>query len=65
MILWIARDKNGYLCLYEKQPIREDSWFIADEFDTYYGCLDISDDNDEFKDVTWENSPREVVINLK
>ena len=64
MIMWIARDEDGCLALYEKQPIRETSWFLADNFDSYNSRFDISDDNDEFKDVTWENSPQEISVKL-
>ena len=55
---WIARDKNGELCIYERKPFRE-----VKEGGEYFGTLgklDVFDkcfSNILFKNVTWENSP--------
>ena len=55
---WIARDKNGELCIYERKPFRE-----VKEGGEYFGTLgklDVFDkcfSNVLFKNVTWENSP--------
>lgn len=67
MKLWVARDKNGELYLYKGIPelvkIEEN---IGDEFwqdssaDGYYCYLD----NNEFPEVTFENSPQQVELKL-
>ena len=56
--LWIARDKDGKLWLYIKEPIKlkEQELFIAHRY-----CID----NDLFPSVTFENSPHQVELKLK
>ena len=55
---WIARDKNGELCIYERKPFRE-----VKEGREYFGTLGKLNVFDKcfsdvlFKNVTWENSP--------
>lgn len=52
---WIARDKNGYLCVYERKPFREDGEYFGtrSNLDIFNKCVsDVL-----FKNVTWENSP--------
>lgn len=60
MKLWIARDIDEELALYIKEPVKlkEQGFFIAHSGDRYYI------DNDLFPEVTFENSPKEVEINL-
>jgi len=59
--VWIARDKNGRLCLYQNEPVRKDNYFIDES--TNEGCLsDMPDDFLFWSEVTWENSPRKLEL---
>ena len=52
---WIARDKNGELCIYERKPFRGDGGIFGT-----LGNLNVFDrcvSDVLFKNVTWENSP--------
>ena len=52
---WIARDKDGELCVYERKPFREDEKYFGTlgNLDVFNKCVsDVL-----FKNVTWENSP--------
>ena len=52
---WIARDKNGELCIYERKPFRGDGGIFGTlgNLDVFERCVsDVL-----FKNVTWENSP--------
>ena len=54
---WIARDKDGELCIYEEKPYRDK---VEECFDTEIGWIDTFDkcfSDVLFKNVTWENSP--------
>lgn len=53
--VWIARDKDGSLWLYSKEPERNDSIFWND--DEY---LEI--DKNSHSEITWENSPQQIEI---
>lgn len=57
MKLWIARDEDGDLYLYEREPIRESDFFYS-SYDT------IEVDKNLFPKVTFENSPQEVELKL-
>lgn len=61
MKLWIARDKGGFLCLYKEKPtwtkIDNSTWDWNGEF---MGFLP----KNEFLELTFENSPRQVEIKL-
>lgn len=57
--MWIARDKNGSLWLYNEKPIRneeEEDWTIATPTDTAVGTLDTN----MFPELKWEDEPIEV-----
>ena len=56
MSVWIARDKDGELCLYKSKPWR----CVYDQFD----CDDIflPMDEDMYPEITWENSPKEFEL---
>lgn len=69
--LWIARDKNGYLYLYNNKPIRNEEFDSFEINDDESECINIVlyDDNIEldselFPEVTWENSPQQVELKL-
>lgn len=57
MKLWIARDEDGDLYLYEREPIREIDYFYS-----FYVSIKI--DNNLFPETTFENSPKEVELKL-
>lgn len=64
MKLWIARDYDNTLWLFEKCPIKKENLFyptpnINGNF-TYYRSMP----TDMFPEVTFENSPREVELKL-
>ena len=59
--LWIARDKNGSLWIYKQKPER-----MEKSFDIEFGIHErMYLDPDDFKEVTWENSPLQVELKLK
>lgn len=74
--LYIARDKNGYLYLYNNKPIRtKEGTEFENDYD--YGYVDsiykdyleidkgyIEIDSELFPEVTWENSPQQVNLTL-
>lgn len=54
--VWIARDKDGELCLYKSKPWR----CVYDQFDCDEIFLPM--DSDMFPEITWENSPKEFEL---
>lgn len=64
MKLWIARDCDNTLWIFEKYPIKKENLFyptsnINGNF-TYYRSMP----TDMFPEVTFENSPQEVELKL-
>lgn len=54
---WIARDKNGYLYIYDTKPYKdEDCGCFSAKFGNWYLFSECVSDV-LFKNVTWENSP--------
>lgn len=60
MKLWVARDKNRKLWLYESKPIRQGERFIPTCFED---CKKLH--STLFPEVTFENSPMEVELVIK
>lgn len=66
MKLWIARDGDGQLALFEKEPVLNG----CDEIDyLYFESKNLMDGyiklpRDYFPEVIFENSPREVELKL-
>ena len=58
MELWIARDKDGSLCLSRVELVKAYTTFICNEQQYYYI------DDDLFPEVTFENSPKKVELKL-
>lgn len=57
-VLWIARDKNNYLFLYEQEPIIEDGeMFGCDEYSDYWQIPE-----ELYPEITFENSPKQLII---
>ena len=59
MKMWIARDPNEDLFLHAREP------FLEGEKRGWLSCGFIKLDNDEFPEVTFENSPMEVELVIK
>ena len=57
---WIARDKNGTLCIYTDEPER-----VNEEFDIECMIGDSALDGNLFPEVTWENGPKRIKVNLE
>lgn len=58
MKLWIARDLDGILCLYKSKPYLD----MYNDWDSDDNCFVIN--KRQFPEVTFENSPQEVELNL-
>lgn len=58
MKLWIARDLDDTLCLYESKPYL-DMYNDWDSDDNHFVI-----DNSQFPEITFENSPQEVELKL-
>ena len=57
MAIWIARNKDNTLEAYRVKPERKAKSFCSSPID----WLDYLHD-DEYPEVTWENSPKELTI---
>ena len=66
---YVARDKDGELCLYMGKPFRG-----INKFHPYQnGCIITSDDDlsnfglnkDDYADLKWDDEPVDVFLNLK
>ena len=63
IIMYIARNKNGFLWLFNSEPVRKEHCFVTlSSFETW-GCVAL--DRHLFPEVTWENSPQKVVLAKK
>lgn len=60
MKLWIARNKDNSLILFNTKPKLYYSDYWDGEYDTY--CIFL--DENMFPEVTFENSPQEVELKL-
>jgi hypothetical protein len=57
MKLWIARDKDGYLAIYKKEPK-----LVINQ--VWVGGCSIWLSSNDFPEVTFENSPKEIELKL-
>lgn len=57
MSIWIARNKDNSLEVYRVKPERKSKQFDSDPRD----WLDYLDE-DDYPEVTWENSPKELTV---
>ena len=68
MKLWIARNEDGELFLYYNRPVREIGRYDRGVFFSgyFYGKTDkqMCLEDDDFLEVTWENSPQQVELKL-
>ena len=60
MEFWIARDKDGHLYLYDKKPILNGDYFDA----STNGHTTHSFNNTLWDEITFENSPQKIKIEL-
>lgn len=61
MKLWIARDKDGFIGLYQERP----TWIKVNQFiEDWYGAFMGHLSSSSFTEVTFENSPQEVELKL-
>ena len=63
MALWIAKDKDGIVWLYKgNAPKRDNSYesFLETE-----NCELVDIYTDDIPELTWENSPKELVIKFE
>ena len=64
MKLWIAKDEDGELYMHFDKPIRDNDNGVFKTTNVGYCSVHLSEDAFWFlnKEVTWENSPREIEI---
>ena len=67
---YVARDKNGELCLYIGNPIRADTKFIPSERKgvfalTRYFFKSFGLNKKDYANLKWEDEPVEVFINME
>ena len=60
MKLWIARDKNGELYLYNAIPKEHEEYFVEPR-----GYYSFPLDKELFPEITFWNSPQQVELKLK
>ena len=58
--LWIARDKDGELYLYDSKPKRSQTEWVASDDDG--DVFDIP--SEYFSTLTWKDEPREIVLGI-
>ena len=66
MKLFIARDKDGTLCLYDKEPKLSEKiegvWVCSQYGDEFINVVALP--SEYFPEVTLENSPQKVELNV-
>ena len=60
---WAARNRSGSLELFKLKPVRSNYWKIFMQRRNSWNCY-ISEPNDVFPEITWENSPVRVEIKI-
>lgn len=60
--MWIARDEDGSLWVYSNRPILERGRFVLSGM-RGWDLIEIN--KEEFPEVTWENSPKEITTTIK
>lgn len=62
MKVWIARDADGGLFMYDKKPKRTSSFFMKNDSGETAGIWPIPENH--LPHVTWENSPKEYMVTM-
>lgn len=58
---WVARDWNGELKMFDAEPVRMGDFFVQKwSFDEVWSLP-----KDLFRTVTWENSPKFVLVDYE
>lgn len=63
MIVWIARDRDGELFMFNQEPRRNEHFFVAQKYKeeaTQWWSLP----SDQLPEVTWENSPKKYELKM-
>lgn len=60
---WIARDKDGSLCMYCDEPDRDHENESFDTSDLIGDCTTL--DDNLFPEVTWKGGPKRIKVNLE
>lgn len=57
--VWIARDKNGTLAIFENKPVLDyDNAWYCEYTDEKFNTID----RKLFPEITFENSPKQLII---
>lgn len=57
--VWIARDKNGTLAIFENKPILDyDNAWYCEDVDEGFNIIN----SEMFSEITFENSPKQLII---
>ena len=57
--VWIARDKNGTLAIFENKPILDyDNAWYCEDVDENFNTIN----SEMFPKITFENSPKQLII---
>ena len=68
---YVARDKDGIIYLYIGKPKRRYGWFAGSYRERSAAIIDENDfkmvglNQDDFKDLKWEDEPLEVFLNME
>lgn len=66
---YVARDKDKTLWLYLGKPIRKDDYFCHNIYSkviaNHHGFKYLGLNIDDYKDLKWEDEPKEVFLNLE
>lgn len=59
--MWLARDKEGNLYLYTLKPNVGENGFVCSTDSNGKWCDYVELDKNLYPEITWENSPKEVI----
>lgn len=72
--LWLARDKNDILHLFSSKPVKDSdgTFYVKDSYQNNMFCMEddltymesesVYIEDDTFPEVTWENSPKKLIL---
>ena len=63
MEVWIARDADGGLFMYDKEPKKMSSFFMKNDSGETAGIWPVPEKL--LPEVTWENSPKKYIVSIK
>ena len=63
MIVWIARDENGDLSMYDRKPEKLERFFVPNNIKgKKISWWDLPESR--FPEITWENSPKKYKLKM-